>query len=109
MRSFMRTIVAKLDVTLVVAPILALFLGAYPLSAQNLSLEYTFLVASGFLCDSGTCPAGAKSVKRRYLRDHGRGHIQRANQVSKCRRHFYSQNPEWHRGRNRCLALKSTH
>jgi hypothetical protein len=47
---------------LVVALILTLFLGTDPLSAQNLALEYTFLVASGFLCDSGTCPASAKSV-----------------------------------------------
>src|SRR5215470_9791852 len=62
MRSLMRRIVAKLTATLVVAPILTMFLGAAPLSAQNLSLEYTFVVASGFLCDSGTCPAGAKSV-----------------------------------------------
>ena len=31
-------------VTLVVALILTLFLGTYPLSAQNLPLEYTFLV-----------------------------------------------------------------
>jgi hypothetical protein len=62
MRSFMRTIVAKLNVTMVAAPILTLFLGAAPLSAQNLAPEYTVLVASGFLCDSGSCPAGAKSV-----------------------------------------------
>jgi hypothetical protein len=62
MRSSMRTIVATMIVTLVVAPILTMFLGADSLSAQNLSPEYTFLVASGFLCDSGTCPAGAKSV-----------------------------------------------
>jgi hypothetical protein len=62
MQKFMRTTVATLIVALVVAPILIIFLGADPLSAQNLSPEYTFLVASGFLCDSGNCPAGAKSV-----------------------------------------------
>jgi hypothetical protein len=51
-------------VAMVVAPILTMFLGADPLSAQNLSPDYTFLVASGFLCDSGNCPAAAKSVNR---------------------------------------------
>jgi hypothetical protein len=51
-------------VGLVVAPILTMILGADPLSAQNLSPDYTFLVASGFLCDSGNCPASAKSVNR---------------------------------------------
>jgi len=59
MRSFMRTVVAA---TLAVTPILALFPGAGRLSAQSPAFEYTFLVASGFLCDSGSCPAGAKSV-----------------------------------------------
>ncbi len=63
MRSLIRTF-AKLNVTLVVAPILTLFLGAAPLTAQNLAPEYTVLVASGFLCESGNCPAGAKSVNR---------------------------------------------
>lgn len=62
MRKFMPTSVATVIVALVVAPILTIFLGADPLGAQNLSPEYTFLVASGFLCDSGSCPAGAKSV-----------------------------------------------
>ena len=62
MSSFMRTIVATVNVTLVVAPILALLLGPAPLRAQNPAPEYTVLVASGFLCDSGSCPAGAKSV-----------------------------------------------
>jgi hypothetical protein len=45
------------------------FLGVEPIiaqnsSAQNKSPEYTFLVASGFLCDSGNCPASAKSANR---------------------------------------------
>jgi hypothetical protein len=43
---------------------LGMFLGADQLSAQSSSPEYTFLVASGFLCDSGNCPAAAKSVNR---------------------------------------------
>jgi hypothetical protein len=40
-------------------------LCAGPASAQNISANYTFLVASGFLCDPGdsaTCPAVAKSA-----------------------------------------------
>jgi hypothetical protein len=47
---------------IVVAPILSMFLGGEPIIAQSSSPEYTFLVAAGFLCDSGTCPAGAKSA-----------------------------------------------
>jgi hypothetical protein len=38
-------------------------------------------------------PCGRQIGKRRYLRDHGRGHIQRANQVGKCRRHFTYKTP----------------
>jgi hypothetical protein len=52
----------SLMIAMVVAPILSMFLGGEPVIAQNNSPEYTFLVASGFLCDSGNCPAGAKSV-----------------------------------------------
>jgi len=62
MRRFTRAIFATVSVTLVVAPLLTLFLGADPLRAQNSSPEYTVLVAAGFLCESGTCPAGAKSA-----------------------------------------------
>jgi hypothetical protein len=46
-------------------PSLAIFLGAGPARAQSSSAHYTFLVAAGFLCDSGdsnTCPAVVKSV-----------------------------------------------
>ena len=49
-------------VTMGSAAMLSLILGGDRVIAQNISPEYTFLVASGFLCDSGTCPAGAKSV-----------------------------------------------
>jgi hypothetical protein len=47
---------------IVAASMLSMFLGGDPIIAQNTSPEYTFLVAAGFLCDSGNCPAGAKSV-----------------------------------------------
>jgi hypothetical protein len=43
---------------------LATFFGAAPAFAQNSAADYTFLVASGFLCDPGdssTCPAVVKS------------------------------------------------
>jgi hypothetical protein len=49
----------------VAVPALAMFLGAGPAKAQNNSSNYTFLVASGFLCDPGdsaTCPAVVKSA-----------------------------------------------
>lgn len=63
----MRKIVASLIVAMGVVAILSLFLGGEPVIAQNSvaqtsSPEYTFVVGAGFLCDSGTCPAGAKSV-----------------------------------------------
>jgi len=41
---------------------LGIFLGGDPARAQNISADYTFLVASGFLCDSTTCPAAARSA-----------------------------------------------
>ena len=64
MRSLIRTIVAIVNVKLVVVPILTLFLSASPLCAQNPAPEYTFVVASGFLCESGNCPAVARSERR---------------------------------------------
>ena len=41
---------------------LGIFLGGDPAMAQNISADYTFLVASGFLCDSATCPAAVRSA-----------------------------------------------
>src|SRR5713101_2142387 len=64
MLGIIRRIVTTVNVSLVVAPILALLLGAAPVSAQNPAPEYTFVVASGFLCDSGNCPAVARSERR---------------------------------------------
>jgi hypothetical protein len=49
----------------VAVPSLVLFLCAGSASAQTSSANYTFVVASGFLCDpgdSGSCPAVAKSA-----------------------------------------------
>ena len=41
---------------------IVLFLVATPLRAQYNPGNYTFLVASGFLCDSTTCPAAVRSA-----------------------------------------------
>jgi hypothetical protein len=65
----MRKIVASLIVAMGVAAILSMILGSMILGgdaviAQNIFPEYTFLVASGFLCDSGNCPAVARSTRR---------------------------------------------
>ena len=60
-----QNIFSTLIVTWVVVPSLAVFLGAGPARAQNISANYTFLVASGLLCDPGdsaTCPAVVKSA-----------------------------------------------
>lgn len=64
MRRVIGTIFAVVNVPLFVAPILTLFLSAAPLCAQSHAPEYTFVVASGFLCDSGNCPAVARSERR---------------------------------------------
>jgi hypothetical protein len=54
---------STLLVTWVAVLILAIFLCAGPSRAQSSSANYTFLVASGFLCgDSDTCPAVVKSA-----------------------------------------------
>jgi hypothetical protein len=58
-------IFSTLIVTWVAVLSLAMFLGAGPARAQSMSANYTFLVASGFLCDPGdsaTCPAVVKSA-----------------------------------------------
>ncbi len=55
----------RLVIVGVAVPSLALLLGAGPAKAQSSSANYTFLVASGFLCDPGdstTCPAVVKSA-----------------------------------------------
>jgi len=59
-----RQISTSLLGAMVAAPILSLCLGGAASIAQNIAPEYTFLVASGFLCDSGNCPAVAKSPRR---------------------------------------------
>ena len=56
---------STLIVAWVAVPSLILFLCAGSARAQISSVKYTFLVASGFLCDpsdSGSCPAVAKSA-----------------------------------------------
>ena len=52
-------------ILLVVVPALTMFAGAGPASAQRNPANYTFLMATGFLCDTGdssACPAVAKSA-----------------------------------------------
>jgi hypothetical protein len=56
---------STLIVRWVAVPTLAMLLVPGPAKAQNNSSNYTFLVASGFLCDPGdsaTCPAVVKSA-----------------------------------------------
>jgi hypothetical protein len=60
-----RNIFSSLIATWAFVTSLAMFLGAGPAKAQNISTNYTFLVASGFLCDPGdyaNCLAVVKSV-----------------------------------------------
>jgi hypothetical protein len=61
-----QNIFSSLIVAWVAVPILAMFLGPGPARAQNNPSNYTFLLASGFVCDPGdsaTCPAVVKSAK----------------------------------------------
>ncbi len=54
-----------LAITGVAVPGLAILLAAIPAMAQSNSGDYIFLIASGFLCDSGdssSCPAVVKSA-----------------------------------------------
>ncbi|HVN03244.1 MAG TPA: hypothetical protein VMT86_02435 [Bryobacteraceae bacterium] len=56
---------STLLVTWFAVPSLGMFLGAAPARAQSSSANYTFLVAAGFLCDSGdsaACPAVVQSA-----------------------------------------------
>jgi hypothetical protein len=56
---------SSLVLTWVAVPVLAMLLGAGPAHAQSSSTHYTFLVATGFLCDSAdssACPAVVKSA-----------------------------------------------
>lgn len=51
--------------TWIAMPTIAMLLGAGPARAQSNSANYTFLVAAGFLCNSGdsaACPAMVKSA-----------------------------------------------
>lgn len=57
--------IAKVIAFCLVLPSLDFFSFAGAACAQNTAVNYTLLVASGFICDptgSGTCPAVAKSV-----------------------------------------------
>jgi len=61
-----QNVFSSLIVTGVAALSLVMFLGAGPAKAQTSSANYTFLVAAGFLCDSGDstpCPAVVKSAQ----------------------------------------------
>lgn len=60
LRVFLRQRIAR-----VMAPSLAIVLGAIPAMAQTSSATYTFLVGAGFICDSADsspCPAVVKSL-----------------------------------------------
>jgi len=60
-----RKLSATAILTRIVVPALAIVLGTRPAHAQTSSLNITFLVAAGFLCDSvdsSACPAVVKSA-----------------------------------------------
>jgi len=58
-------VLSSLVISWVAVPSLAMFLAAIAAMAQSSSGDYIFLIASGFLCDSGdssSCPAVVKSA-----------------------------------------------
>jgi len=58
--------VPSLVITWVAPPILAILLAAIPAMAQNGNRDYTFLIGSGLLCDTGdssACPGVVNSVQ----------------------------------------------
>jgi hypothetical protein len=71
-----QNIFSTIIVTWVAVPSLAMFLSAVPARAQNNPSNYTFMVASGFLCDPGdsaTCPAVVKSANGDFYQMSGAG------------------------------------
>ena len=95
----------KLSLTLLVAWVaaqsLALFLGAGTAKAQSNSANYTFLVAAGFLCDSGdssTCPAVVKSTNGDSYEITGAGTLTAKSKVGDRGRNLYSQVLQWNGG-----------
>ena len=107
-----QNVFSTLMVTWVALPSLAMFLATGSAKAQNSSAQYTFLVASGLLCnpdDSATCPVVVKVGKRRHLRDERCGNVRRARQVGHSRRNFCPQVLGWNRARDGCLDREPTH
>jgi hypothetical protein len=71
-------------VTCVAVPGLAMFLCAGPAKAQNGSANYAFLVASGFLCDTGgraACPAEVRAANGYSYQMSGAGTFNTQNKL----------------------------
>ena len=82
----------------VAVPSLILFLCAGSARAQISSANYTFVVASGFLCDpgdSGRCPAVAKSATGDSYEITGAGTFDPQNKSVRAAGTFHSQVDEW--------------
>ena len=95
----------------VALPSLTLFLAVAPAIAQTSNSDYTLLLGSGFLCDSGdssACPAVVKSANGDELRDERCRHAHPAKQVGHRRRNFHPQVPGWSGARDGCLGRECT-
>ena len=101
-----QNIFSTLMVTWVAVPTLAMFLGAGSARAQNKPSDYTFLLASGFLCDPGdsaTCPAVVKSANDDSYEMSGAGTLNTQSKSVHSSRNLHPQILRWNRARGGCL------
>ncbi len=94
-----QNIFSNLIVMWVVVPSLATFLCAGPAGAQKNSANYTFLVASGFLCDPGdssTCPAAVKSANGDSYELSGAGTFDAQNKAVQAAGTYSHKTPNGH-------------
>ena len=98
-----QNVFSSLIVTWVAVPAVAMLLGAGPARAQNSPADYTFLVASGFLCDPGdsaSCPAVVKSANDDSYDMSGAGRFDAQSKSGHSNRNFYPQVLQWNRTRD---------
>jgi hypothetical protein len=81
----------------IVVPALAIMLGAGPARAQTSSLNITFIVAAGFLCDSAdssACPAVAKSANGESYEMSGAGTFAASSKTATAAGTFTHKSPD---------------
>jgi hypothetical protein len=87
---------------------LSMLLGGDVVIAPNISPEYSFVVASGFLCDSGSCPAAVRSANGDTYELIGAGTFNTQSKSASAAGTFTHKSPQWNCPRERHLDLEST-